>query len=87
MRDELLVKEGLSDMAGIVVSAEGLVLQESCVGMNHDVNMGSSAGVVAREDGLKLSNAVRVGLLDSTEPSVVDVGIIRAITVAACDNS
>jgi hypothetical protein len=87
LRDEILVKEGLSDVASIVVSAESLVGLESGVGVGHDVDVGGSAGVVTGEDGLELGNTITVGLLDASEPGVVDVGLVRAITVAACDNT
>lgn len=82
LRDEVLVKEGLSNMAGVVVSAEGLVGEESRVGMDHDVDMSSTAGVVTGEDGLELSNTIRVGLLNASKPSLVNVGLIRAIAIA-----
>jgi len=80
--DEVLVEEGLSNVAGVVVSAESLVGKESRVGMNHDVDVSSAAGVVTREDRLELSNTIRVGLLDASKPSLVNVGLIRAIAIA-----
>lgn len=55
--------------------------------MNHDVDVCGSAGVVAREDGLELGDAIRVGSLDSSKPGVVDVCVIRAIAVAARDDA
>ncbi|KAI6770948.1 hypothetical protein HG531_009803 [Fusarium graminearum] len=87
LRDEILVEEGLSDMAGIVVAAESVVGEKSGVGVNHDVDVSRSAGVVTREDGLKLSNTVTVGLLDSAEPGLVDVCFVRVVAVAVCNDA
>lgn len=55
--------------------------------MNHDVDMRGSAGVVAGEDGLELRDAIRVGALNSAKPGVVDVCVVGAVTVAACDDA
>lgn len=81
--DEVLVEEGLADVAGVVVAAEGAVGVEGGVGVDHDVDVGGTAGVVAGEDGLELGDAVRVGLLDAAEPGVVDVGLVGAVAVSA----
>lgn len=77
----------MSDMAGIVVAAESVVGEKSGVGVNHDVDVSRSAGVVTREDGLKLSNTVAVGLLDSAEPGLVDVCFVRVVAVAVCNDA
>jgi hypothetical protein len=47
------------------------------------VNVDGTAGVVARENGLELDNALVVAWLDSTQEGSVEVGSIGRITVAA----
>lgn len=74
-------------MTSIVVGSESLVSQECSVGMNHDVDMSGSAGVVTREDGLELSNTIRVGLLDSSKPSLVNVRFVGLVAVTARYNT
>lgn len=49
--------------------------------------MGCAAGVVAREDGLELGDTRVVGLLNSTEESRVQVGLIGGVAVAAGHNA
>lgn len=85
--DQVLVEEGLANVAGIVVHAQGLVGEQSGVGVDHDVDVGGTAGVVTGEDGLELSNTIIVGQLDTTQPGVVDVGLVGAVTVAAGNNT
>lgn len=85
--DQVLVEEGLANVTSIVVHAQGLVGEQRGVGVNHDVDVGGTAGVVAREDGLELSNTIIVGQLDTTQPGVVDVGLVGAVTVAAGNNT
>lgn len=41
--------------------------------MDHDVDMGGSAGIVTREEGREGYDAVCIGLLDSAEECIVDV--------------
>lgn len=51
------------------------------------VNMSSSAGVMAWEDGLELDDAFFVAGLNSTEKGCVQVGGVGGITVAICLNT
>lgn len=46
------------------------------------VDVVSTTGVVAWEDGFELSNAGRVGLLDSTAEGGVDVALIVDVAVS-----
>lgn len=55
--------------------------------MNHDVDMGSTSGVMAGEDGLETGNSILIGGLDATKPGVVDVGGISGVAVAAGDDT
>lgn len=65
----------------------GAVAEDGAVEVSEDVDVGSAAGVVTREDGGKLGNTVVLGGLETTEEGIVDVGSIGGVTVAACDNS
>lgn len=49
----------------------------------HTVDVGGTAGVVAREDRLHIDNTVLVTGLDTAEPGGVDVGLIGGVTVTA----
>lgn len=81
-RDEVLVEECLADMRGVDLVAERLIGKERGVCVHHDVDVGGTAGVVAREDGLELCNAIGVGLLDSSEEGVVEVRLVIRVAVA-----
>lgn len=85
--DQVLVEEGLTDMAGADIVAEGAVLVDSDVGVDQDVNVGSTAGVVTGEDGVKLGHTIVVGLLDTTEEGLVNIGSIAGVTVAFGHNT
>jgi hypothetical protein len=81
-RDEILVEESLADVAGDDVVAEGTVAVLGGVLVDHQVDVGGTGGVVTGEGGLELSDTVGVGLLDTTEEGVVNVGLIGGVTVA-----
>ena len=51
--------------------------------MIRTVNVGSTAGVVAGEDGLELDNTLVVTGLDTTEESCIQIGGIGRVAVAA----
>jgi hypothetical protein len=57
------------------------------IGMGNNVNVGSTARVMAREQSLELGNAVRVGLLDTTQEGFVQVcGVIAVAVHVALDS-
>lgn len=86
-RDKVLVEEGLADVGGGDNVAEGVVGVESSILVDHQVDVGGAGGVVAGEDGLELGDTVGVGLLDTAEPGLVDVGLVGGVTVAGGDDA
>lgn len=78
--NEVLVKEGLTDVAGPDGVANGVVGEDGRVGrVDEDVDVVGTREVVTGEDGLELRDAVLVRLLDAAEPgrvNVVDVGLV-----------
>jgi hypothetical protein len=54
----------------------------SSVDVGDDMDVSGSAAVVAWEDRLKNSNAVLVGLLETTERDAIKVGTIVSVSVA-----
>lgn len=85
--DEVLVEEdlaGVGSMGGEVaaqecaVSADGGVIGVVC----EHVDVSGTAGVVAGEDGLELSDTVDIGLLDTAEEGCFEVGGIVTVSVA-----
>lgn len=85
--DERLVKEDLADVGGVggeVAVKDGEVAaHDGVVGVvGQDVDVSGTAGIMPWEDGFKLHDAVGVGLLDSTEESGVEVGLVVRIAVA-----
>lgn len=85
--DQVLVKESLADVAGADVVAERAVLVHGDVGVDEDVDVGGTAGVVAREDGLEHGHTVLIGLLNTAEESLVDVGCVAGVAVAICHDT
>ena len=79
--DEVLVEEGLPDVADVGGVDEGAVGEGGGVGVHHDVDVRRAARVVAREEGVELRRAVGVGLLHAAEEGGVDVGRV-AVAVA-----
>lgn len=73
-------------MATGYIAAKSSVAVEGSVGVNQQVNVGGTGSIVTREHGFELSNAISVGLLNTTEESVVDVGLIRGVTVTGGNN-
>lgn len=69
-------------MAGADVVAERAVLVDGDVGVDEDVNVGGTAGVVAGEDGVEHGHAVLVCLLDAAEEGLVNVARVAGVTVA-----
>ena len=59
-----------------------LVIDNFLRGMGRTVDVSSTAGVVAGEDGVELHDTIRVGLLDTAEESGVQVGAVAGVTVA-----
>jgi hypothetical protein len=83
--NQVLIEEHLSDVRGAGVEQCSVGLSGGCGHMHHDVDVGCSPGVVAREHGLELHAAVAVGLLDAAHESRVQVGgVAGAVSVARC---
>lgn len=78
--NQVLVEEELTDV-GDVTTSQGVVGQNMGIGVSDNVNVGSAAGVVTGENGLELGHAIGVGLLDSTEEGLVEVGGIITVAV------
>lgn len=74
-------------MTGIVVAAQSHVVQKRSIGVSHNVNMRSSASVVTGEDGSELCYTITVRFLNSAQPGVVEVGLVRVVAIAACNNA
>lgn len=51
--------------------------------MDHDVDVSGAAGIMSREDGFELRDSIGIGLLDAAKPRVVDVGLVRGVSVPA----
>ncbi len=85
--DQGLVEEALTYVAGGDRVAQGSVGKDGGVGVDHQVDVGGAGGVMAGEDGLELHNTVAVAQLDTAEPGVVDVGLIRRVTVTGSNNT
>lgn len=82
--DEVLVKEGLTDVARPDGVADGVVGEDGRVGrVDEDVDVIGAREVVAGEDGLELRDAVLVRLLDTAEPGRVDIVGVGLVAVAA----
>lgn len=79
--DQVLVEEELTNV-GNRSAGDSAVAEERSVHGADDVDVSSTAAVVTGEDRLKGSDAVLVGLLETTESHVVKVGDIVAISVA-----
>jgi hypothetical protein len=45
------------------------------------VNVSRPASVVTREDGFEVNNAIFVACLNASEPGVVDIVLVRRVTV------
>lgn len=53
----------------------------------HTVNVGRTTSVVTREYGLELRNTIFVALLETTEESLVEVGLVVRVAVSTGDNT
>ena len=85
--NEVLVEEHLADV-GDRSTSQGVVVVDSGVeSVGHDVDVGGAAGVVTREQGVELYDTALVGLVDTAQESVIDVGLITTITVTASDDT
>lgn len=74
---DALVPEGLADVGEGGVE-DGAVLADGGVVVEEGVNVRGTAGVVASEDGVELSDTLLVGGLESTQPGLVqDAGVGR----------
>jgi len=78
--DQILIKEQLSNMRDMATS-NSVILKRVRAHMRNDVHVRCATVVVAREDRFELRNTIGVGLLDTTEESLVEVGRIVAVTV------
>jgi hypothetical protein len=70
-----------------LATSQGVVRQNVGIGVGNNVNVGSTARVVTGEERLELGNTVRVGLLDTTEESLVQICGIVAVAVHVALNS
>lgn len=61
----------------------GLIKHVRLLMRGRTVNVGGSAGVMTREDGLELQDAVLVGFLQTTKEGGVQVGGVVGVAVAA----
>lgn len=86
-RDQGLVEEALTDVAGGDLVAQGSVGIDGGVGMNHQVDVSGTGGVMTGEDGLELHNTVAVAHLYTAEPGIVKIGLIRRVTVTRSNNT
>ena len=84
---QVLVEEGLSNMACVVLPTKRHIGKKRSICVNHNVDMRSSAGVMAGKDGLELGHTITVGLLDPPKPRVVDVAAVGAVAVAGGNNA
>lgn len=87
MGNKVLVKEHLADVRGNV-SDVGPVVIEGTISrlMSNEVDMDGATGVVAREKGDELDDALVVGLLKAAKESGVDVTEVRGVTIALRDD-
>lgn len=83
--DEVLVEEGLADVADVGGVDEGAVVEGRGVGVDQDVDVGGPARVVAREERFERCRAVGVGLLHAAEEGGVDVGRVTVAVAAGHD--
>lgn len=79
--NKILVEEELTDVSD-VTAGDGVVLQLGSTDVGNDVDVGGSAAVVTGEHGLELSDTLGIGLLDTTEEGLVEVGVVIAVTIA-----
>jgi hypothetical protein len=70
--DKFLVKKQLANVRDMPTS-EGVIGQHVSICVRDNVDMGSSARVVTREQSLELGNALGIGLLNTTQESLVQV--------------
>lgn len=87
LADEGLVEEYLArvgGVGGVVAAQEGAVGTDGgVVGVvGEHVDVGGTSSVVARENGLELSDTVCIGLLNTAEESRLEVGSIVTVSVA-----
>lgn len=73
-RDESLVEEKLTDVVRHAVNV-GVVVQDSGARRRLDVDVGSTAGVVAREHGIELNNSIVIGLLNTAAKGRVQTAL------------
>lgn len=82
---EVLVKVGLTDVAGRDIVAQRAVGQRLSVRVNKEVVVDGASNVVPWVDTLESSNTVSISLLDAAEESCIDVGQIRRVAIALGD--
>lgn len=77
-----VVGESSSLVGGVGEDCCELVFEDFLRRIGRTVNVSSTAGVVAGEDGVELYDTIGVGLLDTAEESGVQVGGIAGVAVA-----
>ena len=82
--DEVLVEVDLADVRGRV-GLDRVVGEHGRVDVHHDVDMVGATGVVTREEGFELGDAVGVGLLETAEEGGVQVGGVTVAVPAGGD--
>jgi hypothetical protein len=80
--DEVLVEEKLAYMRDLSTS-ESVVGQNMSLGVGNNMDVGGTARVVTREEGIELGHALRVSLLDSTGKRLVQIGCVVAVSIHA----
>ena len=73
--NERVIEESLSNVGSKVVLTYGTVGVDGGVGVDQDVDVGSTSGVVTGEDAVELSNTVFVGKLDAAQPGSVKTSL------------
>lgn len=68
-------------------AAVGAVAEDGAVEVGEDVDVRGAAGVVAREDGGELRDAVVLGGLEAAEEGGVEVGGVGDVAVAGGDDA
>lgn len=74
-------------MAGGDLIAQGSVGVHGGVGVDQDVDVGGTAGVVAGEEGLELCDTVRVRRPNSAQEGLVEVACVAAVAVSGSSDT
>lgn len=82
MTNEESGKTYLADVASRNIVTQSSVAKEGSVGVDEQVDMGRPGDIMSREIRFELGNTIGIGLLDTTEPSLVNVGLVRRVAIA-----